>query len=125
MNCKLTFTLACVFVLTLLVSFSRPSSKSKSRYIDNYVSMGNLYRRGDTVSAALYLTQDSFAIIYQIRVDSDYRLPLLQGTWSVVNDTLLDFKYENSVMKGAFEMDEFAKYITIDGFKFSQHIHMR
>lgn len=89
-NRKLTLFAMGILLPALLLSFVPPSSKNKKKYTGNYHNMGNMYHPSDTVTSSLFMTTDSFAMIYQVQADSDYRLPLLQGSWNITNDTLLE-----------------------------------
>lgn len=116
---KLYFILISALLLTLFYSFASGSSKSRIKYVGNYSCVGNAYRTSDTLSGVLCITSDSFAMVYQIQSDSDYLLPSFQGTWSVKDDTTLELKQGNTIMKCIVEMDEFGKYMTVDGYGFS------
>jgi len=125
MDKKLYFILISTLLLTILYSFTPRSSKSRIKYVGNYASLGNVYRKSDTISGALCITSDSFAIVYQIQADSDYLLPSFQGTWTVKDDTTLELKQGNIIMKCIVEMDAYGKYMTVDGYKFVQHYKFR
>lgn len=120
---KLYFILIGSLLLTTLYSFA--PSKSRMKYVGNYVSMGNVYRKSDTLSGALCITSDSFAIVYQIQADSDYLLPSFQGTWNVKDDTTLELKQGDLIMKCIFDMDAYGKYMTVEGYKFVLHYRFR
>lgn len=112
------FILIGALLLTILYSFAPGASKSKIKYVGNYSCTGNVYRESDTLSGVLCITSDSFAMVYQIQADSDYLMPSFQGTWSVKDDTTLELKQGNTIMNCIVEMDEFGKYMTVDGYKF-------
>ena len=122
---QLYFILIAALLLTILYSFAPVSSKSRIKYVGNYASLGNVYRKSDTISGALCITSDSFVMVYQIQVDSDYLLPSFQGTWSVKDDTTLELKQGNTIMNCLVEMDEYGKYMTVDGYKFVLSYNVR
>ena len=113
---KLHLILIGALLLTILYSFT--PSKSRIKYVGNYSCQGNVYRKSDTISGALCITSDSFAMVYQIQADSDYLLSSFQGTWTVKDDTTLELKQGNIIMKCIVEMDEYGKYMTVEGYKF-------
>ena len=84
--------------LFLLVSCSAMAQKTK--YVGDYLlGKGN----GDTLSGRLFVSIDSFKIIYKISIKNgqDYAFPVLSGHWDIGNTNEIIFHYPDGAKKTA------------------------
>ncbi len=138
MNCvhKIIMTVALLlFVNTLSAQNDGISVKSwkKKSYFSGQYLMGKtaMFFNTDTVIARLFLTADSFKIVYLISVKSgsDCIIPVKTGTWKLLKKGKIEFDFsDGKIVSGVF--NEFilggsiiTQFNFEDGAKFSRGVN--
>lgn len=110
-----------ILLFTLSYFAAAAQSSGKAKYVGSYQYNINIYTTKDTLSGMAFFTQDSFAIIFQVPVDSDYSYPLFRGTWLVAENDSVELIYDNGTRKTCrFEMDDKYVYFCQDDGRFSR-----
>lgn len=109
--------ICCLLFATL--SWSRKPSKKKIKHTGVYTRLYNVSSYSDTLACELVLSADTFVLIYQIQYenDTDYKIPLIKGTWNALNDTLLELKHGNTTIQAPFEYSNNHRWILLNGVK--------
>jgi hypothetical protein len=108
-----------LYIITCCAVGSFAQSKSKAAYVGAYQRPLMFDVEEDTVYARAFFSQDSFAIIYMVKHDSDYQFPLIKGTWQLINDSVAELHYTDKQIKtGKFDSEDRNTSFAIDNVTF-------
>ncbi len=97
--------ISIIFIFLFCSAMLFAQAPERSLRIGDYL-YGNA--KGDTISGRMFITLDSFYIVYQVVRDSFLSAPVLKGTWDVNNNMKdVTLKFDNgNIAKGIFLLVE-------------------